>query len=257
MALRPAAPFQVSLSGQTALVTGAGEGVGRAAALALARAGAAVLVNDLNPDRADTVAEAITAAGGRAFAWQADVTNRFQVSAMIERARDEFGRIDLLINAAGVYKAGGLDKLDEWEWERILNVNMTGRVLPDAAPQPRHERRRRRRDRQCGGGGGASQHYPARRGLRRQQIRLDRFHQADRPRTRAARHPRQCGVPGQPRRRRRPPSGNGIGTPGHGGRSRQRDPLPVLRRRQLPHRAGAQCGRRRIYPLDNKKSRSQ
>ena len=126
MALRPAAPFQVSLSGQTALVTGAGEGVGRATALALARAGAAVLVNDLNPDRADTVAEAITAAGGRAFAWQADVTNRFQVSAMIERARDEFGRIDLLINAAGVYKAGVLDKLDEWEWERIVNVNMTG-----------------------------------------------------------------------------------------------------------------------------------
>jgi len=84
------------------------------------------MVNDLNPDRADQVAEEITTAGGRALAWQADVTNRFQVSSMIERARDEFGRVDILINAAGVYKAGVLDKLDEWEWERFLNVNMTG-----------------------------------------------------------------------------------------------------------------------------------
>ena len=99
-------------------------------ALALARAGAAVLVNDLNPDRADTVAEAITAAGGRVFAWQADVTNRFQVSAMIERARDEFGRIDLLINAAGVYKAGVLDKYGI-PFPAIPEVGITGEEVRD------------------------------------------------------------------------------------------------------------------------------
>lgn len=126
MAEQLAAPFHVRLSGHAALVTGAGDGVGRAAALALARSGAAVMVNDLNPDRADRVADEIVAAGGRALAWQADVTNRFQVSTMIERARDEFGRVSLLVNAAGVYKAGLFDKLDEWEWERALNVNMTG-----------------------------------------------------------------------------------------------------------------------------------
>lgn len=120
------ASFSVNLTGHAALVTGAGEGIGRAAALMLAQAGAAVIVNDLNPDRADRVAEEITAAGGRALAWQADVTNRFQVGSMIERARDEFGRISILVNAAGVYKIGVLDKLDEWEWERILHVNMTG-----------------------------------------------------------------------------------------------------------------------------------
>lgn len=107
-------------------MTGAGEGVGRAAALALARAGASVLVNDLNPDRADNVADEVIAAGGRALAWQADVTNRFQTASMIERARDEFGRVSILINAAGVYKVGLFDKLDEWEWERVLGVNMTG-----------------------------------------------------------------------------------------------------------------------------------
>jgi NAD(P)-dependent dehydrogenase (short-subunit alcohol dehydrogenase family) len=123
---RRAASFSVDLHGHAALVTGAGDGVGRAAALALARSGAAVMVNDLNPDRADRIADEIAAAGGRALAWQADVTNRFQVAAMIERARDEFGRVNLLVNAAGVYKAGLFDKLDEWEWERTLHVNMTG-----------------------------------------------------------------------------------------------------------------------------------
>jgi len=126
LAQRLDAPFRVDLTGHAAIVTGAGEGVGLAVAQVLAAAGAAVLVNDLNPDRADSAAEGINADGGRALAWQADVTNRFQVSAMIERARDEFGRVTILVNAAGIYKAGLFDKLDEWEWERILNVNMTG-----------------------------------------------------------------------------------------------------------------------------------
>ncbi len=126
MAQRLNAPFNVELTGHAALVTGAGEGVGKAIALALARAGAAVVVNDLNPDRADRVAQLIADAGGRALAWQADVSNRFQVGSMIEAGRDAFGRLSILINAAGVCKTGAMDKLDEWEWERILNVNMTG-----------------------------------------------------------------------------------------------------------------------------------
>ncbi|MCK6580890.1 MAG: glucose 1-dehydrogenase [Anaerolineae bacterium] len=122
----PGAPFSVDLTGHAALVTGAGDGVGRAVALALAAAGAAVVVNDLNPDRADTVAERITVRGGRALAWHADVANRFQVGSMIEAARDAFGRIDLLINAAGVLKRGAMGDLDEWDWRRVLDVNLTG-----------------------------------------------------------------------------------------------------------------------------------
>jgi NAD(P)-dependent dehydrogenase (short-subunit alcohol dehydrogenase family) len=92
----------------------------------LAASGAAVMVNDINPDRADEVADAITAAGGRAQAWQADVSNRFQVGSMIEAARDAFGRVNILVNAAGVYKGGGLATLDEWDWRRVLDVNLTG-----------------------------------------------------------------------------------------------------------------------------------
>ncbi|MBI5668717.1 MAG: SDR family oxidoreductase [Chloroflexi bacterium] len=118
--------FHVDLSRQTALVTGAGADVGQAIALALAASGAAVIANDVNPDRADRVAEQITAAGGRALAWQADVSNRFQVGSLIEAGRDAFGRIHILVNAAGVMKPGPLPALDEWDWRRILDVNLTG-----------------------------------------------------------------------------------------------------------------------------------
>lgn len=120
------AEFSVRLDGRVALVTGAGAGVGRAAAFALASAGAAVFVNDLNPDRADSVAEEIVASGGQAAGWQADVSNRFQVGSLIEAARDRFGRVDVLVNAASIYKAGPLATLDEWDWRRIVDVNLTG-----------------------------------------------------------------------------------------------------------------------------------
>lgn len=118
--------FSVNLSGQNALVTGAGADTGRAIALALAASGATVTVNDLNPDRAETVAQEIIGLGGRAIAWQADVSNRFQVGSLIEGARDAFGRIHILINAAGAHKLGPASKLDEWDWRRLLDVNLTG-----------------------------------------------------------------------------------------------------------------------------------
>ncbi len=120
------APFTVDLTGHAALVTGAGAEIGRAAAIALAQSGAAVLVNDINPDKADETADVIIAGGGRALPWQADVSNRFQVGSMIEAARDAFNRVDILINAAGVYKRGPFDQVDEWDWRRALDVNLTG-----------------------------------------------------------------------------------------------------------------------------------
>ncbi len=118
--------FTVDLGGKTALVTGGGSGVGRAVALALGGAGAAVCVNDINPDTCEAVAREITAAGGQAFGWQADVSNRFQAGSMIEEARERYGRVHILINAAGVLKRGEMAKLDEWDWRRVLDVNLTG-----------------------------------------------------------------------------------------------------------------------------------
>lgn len=132
--------FRADLTGKAAIVTGAGTGIGRAIALALGRSGAAVAVNDLSPDHADAVAEDIRAGGGRAFDWTGDTANRFQASALIEKARDEFGRIHLFFHAATVYKPGAFAQTDEWDWRRQLEVNLTsaffctqliGRVMAD------------------------------------------------------------------------------------------------------------------------------
>jgi 3-oxoacyl-[acyl-carrier protein] reductase len=108
------------------IVTGAGRGAGAAVALALAEAGCRICVNDLNPDRADSTAAAINQRGGEAFAWQADVSNRFQVSAMIEATRDRFGRLDCLVQHAHVSPEAAALKMDEWAWGRTLEVNLTG-----------------------------------------------------------------------------------------------------------------------------------
>lgn len=117
--------FSFDFSGRSAIVTGAGAGIGKAIALALSAAGAKVLVNDVNPDLVEDTADQIHAAGGQATPFQGDVCNRFQAAATIEAAREAYGRIDLLINAAGAYKAEPLLKLDEWDWRRLLDVNVT------------------------------------------------------------------------------------------------------------------------------------
>lgn len=118
--------FTVDLSGKVALVTGAGTGVGRAIALALGAADASVFAVDINPDKCDAVADEIVAAGGTARGWQADVSNKLLVGPMIEALRDEFERIDIVVNAAGVEKISSLVKLDEWDWRRSMDVNING-----------------------------------------------------------------------------------------------------------------------------------
>ena len=89
-------------------------------------AGASVLVNDINPDRADRVAEELKAAGDIGVAWQADVANRFQVGSMIEALRDQFGGVHIVINAAGVDKYVSAVQTDEYDFRRILEVNLVG-----------------------------------------------------------------------------------------------------------------------------------
>ncbi len=119
--------FVVDFSGKSAIVTGAGSGTGKAVAQALAKAGANVALNDLNPDRVETLTAELNAAdGGKAVGFQGDISNRFQASALIERARDAFGRIDYLVTAAGIYKTEPLRGIDEWDWRRIIEVNITG-----------------------------------------------------------------------------------------------------------------------------------
>ncbi len=116
----------LDLAGRTALVTGAGAGNGRAIALALAAKGASVAASDLNIERADKTADAICVNGGAACALQADVSNRFQVASMIEQTRDAFGAIDILVNAVAILHAEPLLNVDEWNWRRQIEVNITG-----------------------------------------------------------------------------------------------------------------------------------
>src|SRR5688572_19115306 len=90
-----------TLAGSVALVTGAGQGIGRGCAIALAEAGAAVAVNDIDPALADRVAHEITATGARAIATPADVIDRSQVRGMFDRIESELGIADIIVSNAG------------------------------------------------------------------------------------------------------------------------------------------------------------
>ncbi len=118
--------YRVDLSGHNALVTGGGAGRGRTIALALAASGASVAIGDINIERAEDTAEQIERLGGSAIALHVDVSNRFQTANMIESARDAFGMIGILINAAEVYHPEPMLTIDEWNWRRQLEVNITG-----------------------------------------------------------------------------------------------------------------------------------
>jgi NAD(P)-dependent dehydrogenase (short-subunit alcohol dehydrogenase family) len=118
--------MELMLDGRVAIVTGAGQGAGAAIAQALAAAGARVTVNDINPDRADRVAAGIVAQGGQAISIQADVANKFQCVKLIENTRAEWQSLDILVNQAHVVPSSTILKMDEWDWNRCLEVNLKG-----------------------------------------------------------------------------------------------------------------------------------
>jgi len=117
----------MKLANKTAVITGAGRGVGRAVALAYARAGADVIVNYLsNESAADEVVKEAAEMGRRAVPVQADVAVKSQAEALIQRCVDEFGRIDILVNNAGFTRPALLRKMSEEEWDQVLNVHLKG-----------------------------------------------------------------------------------------------------------------------------------
>ncbi|MCA9960873.1 MAG: SDR family NAD(P)-dependent oxidoreductase [Anaerolineales bacterium] len=118
--------MELELADKVAIVTGAGQGFGAAIAQTLAAAGANVAVNDINPDRAERVAAAIRAAGGQAVAIPADISNKFQCVHLVETTRAEWGRLDILVNNAVVKPKATVLKMDEWDWQRTLDVNLKG-----------------------------------------------------------------------------------------------------------------------------------
>jgi len=118
------------LTGQTALVTGASRGIGRAVALQLASAGAKVVVNySRSADAADEVAAEISAAGGTAQTIQADVSKEEEVDAMVRTLLEDAGRIDVLVNNAGIARDGLLLRMKPQDWKAVLDLNLTGVFL--------------------------------------------------------------------------------------------------------------------------------
>lgn len=112
-----------TLEGKSAIVTGAGSGIGRAIALGLAAEGARVLAADVDAARAEVVSEEI---GRESAAFAADVSDTAQVDAMVETAVDRFGRLDILVNNAGRAARGWVTNMTDEEWDGVFAVNVRG-----------------------------------------------------------------------------------------------------------------------------------
>jgi gluconate 5-dehydrogenase len=108
------------------LVTGAGRGIGRAIAAGFARCGARVAANDLTPVNLDETVRLIRSSRGQCRDYVFDIAMKMPLQAMIEAIRDDWGRIDILVNNAGVEPHAPILDMDEWDWRRTLDVNLTG-----------------------------------------------------------------------------------------------------------------------------------
>lgn len=120
---------EVSLAGRTAIVTGAGHGLGRAEALALAAAGAAVVINDLPGNGLEAVSAEIRAAGGQVAAGQGDIGEWSIAQSLVTIALREFGRLDILVNNAGVLRDRMIFSMSSDEWDLVLRTHLRGHFL--------------------------------------------------------------------------------------------------------------------------------
>ena len=124
------------LSGKAVAITGASSGIGEATALALARAGAAVALGARRKDRIEALAARIEDEGGTAVALEVDVTDEAQARGFVEAAHERLGRLDSLVNNAGVMLLGPVEQSDSDDWRTMLNVNVLGLLYCTSAALP-------------------------------------------------------------------------------------------------------------------------
>ena len=117
------------IDGRVAIVTGAGNGLGRAESLALARAGARLVLNDLPGDAVQEVAAEITAAGGQAVVVAGDVADWPTGEQLLATALDRYGRLDILVNNAGVLRDRMVFTMSEQEWDLVIRVHLRGHFV--------------------------------------------------------------------------------------------------------------------------------
>lgn len=129
------------LDGKVAIVTGAGRGLGKGIAVKLAEEGAAVVVGDVIEENAKTCAAEINAGGGRAIPFIANIAKEEDVSAIYEAAVKEFGKIDIVVNNAGINRDGTLHKMSNDQWDAVIAVNLTGTfyMMREAAKRMRDQ----------------------------------------------------------------------------------------------------------------------
>ncbi len=150
----PSLERQAVLKGQKALVTGAGSGIGKQVAIALGHAGADVVVNYVtDPDKAEeTVQEIRRRCGVEALAVQADVSSEDQVQAMFKKMCQEYGTIDILVNNAGLQQDASFDEMTLAQWNKVLDVNLTGQFLCARETVREFKRRGVRKEISCAAG---------------------------------------------------------------------------------------------------------
>lgn len=119
----------MNINGKVALVTGAGKGIGKASALRLAAAGAAVAVVDIDEQTVRETVRDIESAGGQADGYVTDVSREEQVADTVRRVEERFGRIDILVNCAGIQRYGTVVDTTVELWDEVMNVNLKGVFL--------------------------------------------------------------------------------------------------------------------------------